>query len=726
MKKILIWLFLFFGIVNSSYADITLIWAWQTKSIIKTNWVWPSQLIQVARTTWFIDLYDLDNNNLNLQAWVSIKASQYFKTDYIYNDNWGFIAFMQPVAYNSSWNDPSVWVSDLVIYLSIDWINLSKVWDYDVWVDSYSNYTIKQTIWYYIHDNEIYFKYLVDSYPRTYHYAKLNMITMNYVTYWTIIDSVPNNILDIWTEWFPAVFNNDYYNKSFISNIYQNNYYSSNSLYSDINGESWIYRTTYNSNTFLQDTSLFINYIWGVNSVSNLKFLWTDWLFIAIDNKLYDFSVGIDFVNMPIGANYDLLTNSSLILDNWSYLYTDNGINYMIPDSITDIVINWRTLVGTSYVSLWIENIQYLRLSDLNIINDNNYIDSVIFTNWPTILELTASWTIIATENGVQIQNLETNTDFDLTYYVDNITDWIDVVDIWNLWTLTGWLQNIDITYNFTSLVDYRVTFILTDPNDEFNVIFQEYYITYSYNSWYIEPVIEDFSFFSSGFSFLENWFILHNFIPDPYWWELYFEIIAPALVWTWTIDLVTEKFLPYTIDWNWYWFDSAVKITYPYHQVWWTYQVRTLYDFQDLTIYPFWTDYNSYLITVAEIPNSVYEELNPEMVIGCDTDGDWFITTTEQVSCAWNITKSFWEVIWDALMNIKKLFQQLMSIWTDEVKDFSFISWVHASITSDMLPSRDTEADNYLTKMEWFLRGFIYFMFIVIILVTLLVYKNN
>lgn len=328
-------------------------------------------------------------------------------------------------------------------------------------------------------------------------------------------------------------------------------------------------------------------------------------------------------------------------------------------------------------------------------------VNSSVWSSWPQSLEVVDSWTITNLSNGFQFTWLETNADFSVDYTLYEF-DWPIkfFYSTGSLWSFTGGLNNIDVIEPLTKLQLYEVELILTDVADPQNTIELLYWFQYNYNEGYMEPLPENFSYFVTWYTFFENWFSLNNFVPNPYWWALTFDIIAPSVTWTWTVNITTDEFYWKETDWKWYWVDTWVVVTYPYHEVAWTYQVRVVYTYDNVTDYPFWTDYNSYEITVPETQANydIYDDIQ-------DIEGGFF----------WHVKVFF--------VQIKDFFSNLMNIGQNlEPKSFSFSLFKTASADGTIIPmTMNTEENNYLTNLYTFLKWAIIFIFLVVTLVIII-----
>jgi hypothetical protein len=402
---------------------------------------------------------------------------------------------------------------------------------------------------------------------------------------------------------------------------------------------------------------------------------------------------------------------------------------------------------------------RYLLASDITHITSGRYswncawnfidetgewvIDMWVNISWPPPLAFTSTWEITPIQDWFTLSWSIINVDYKITnieileYYawtaIQTDSDIRILSQTWSWWVEVDLDILSDADFTFQAFQDYEIK-ITFETLDWLESIYNWYtYWDYNYNEWYSEPVEWNFSFLVSWYTFFENWFSLDNFIPTPSWWLLYFDIIAPVVWWTWTVDLTTETYLPYEISWNWYWIDSSVRVTYPYHQVSWIYQVRTVYQYEDLIIYPFWEDYNSYNITVAERPNDEYI-WDPEWY-ECDDDLDWFITTAEQANCATNLFVKYWLLAQDRINSLIWLFRTLLKIWqTEEEKSFfSFlIPWVYSyestwtwftTAFDNRITEYSEDTENETNKM---LKFFFYWLLLVLVILAFKISFNK
>lgn len=184
-----------------------------------------------------------------------------------------------------------------------------------------------------------------------------------------------------------------------------------------------------------------------------------------------------------------------------------------------------------------------------------------------------------------------------------------------------------------------------------------------------------EFSFSSSWYTFLPNWFILNNFIPNPTWWDLIFEIIKPS----W------EKV--YTDSTKNYWFDVATKITTFYHNEIWDYKVRIIYKYQSQEIFPTWDSYNNYTISQPEI-----SWISENQKLEWKTCSNFFDCTKQ------TFNDVFWK-IFDVVRSVWWLFNAFWNIWnTDEQKSLNQVS--NFSLFSFIIPQASAEYDSSIDPL--------------------------
>jgi len=352
--------------------------------------------------------------------------------------------------------------------------------------------------------------------------------------------------------------------------------------------------------------------------------------------------------------------------------------------------------------------------------------------SWPPVLELTATGSTYIREdgNGVDVIFLETNTDFTAEYYVYDDTLDETGVDYGDLGSFSWWLQAFNILNNeyftFSAPKSYRVELVLSDPNDPFNTIYVNYpEFQYLMEGEYEEPDPETWNFTTSGWIPYWSGVKLSNFVPDPYGGRLYFELIAPNPTGTGTIELETsvDHFYSYDIDESWYGFDSEVDISYPYHQVAGLYNIRALYEYDNVVVYPFWTWYYNYIISVAESPLDGIENYV------CDKDSNGIVTQTELDNCGYIQEGNFLQNIGSFLSEIKKFFRELMKIGDTPAKEwgFNFIPTANAELVSDKINlNLDLEQDNILTDTYYFIKWFIIFVFLLLWVIIIIIINKK
>lgn len=505
---------------------------------------------------------------------------------------------------------------------------------------------------------------------------------------------------------------------------------------------------------------LYLMFWWTLNNVSAFT-LWeyqVDWTNYTLNYSLNN----LDFYNNwvlerslswsyfdwgdihQIGVELSLPTSSRIYIANWTnnprIFYDDTWYFNSTLAWLYNFYIDWTTI----YYVYWEWSYTWATYNNWNFwlstvvtppwtstdssVTNYIYIDSALYTISPLNynIDIVSTWSITMLSNWVELTWVDINKDFNINYTItkyDENNIWVDV-DSWSMWPFNAWVNNLQFLNNanfeFQSLWLYDLDITFIDVNDSTDTIRKIYNADYTYNEWYIDPNNINFTFFVNWYTFFENGFSLDNFIPDPSWWKLYFDIIAPDPNGTWTIDLQTNYFLPYEIDWNWYGIDSSVKITYPYHQIAWIYQVRTVYEYDWLVVYPFWTDYNSYEITVAELPANYV----PDDIYICDKNWDWINDIWESIACPITILKYYTEKITDNVDRLKLFFRSIMNIWTNEIKTFSFIWTANANILDNM-PAIETQ-DNVLSKLYYFIKWFLYLIFLLLSIILIIYLKKE
>ena len=408
---------------------------------------------------------------------------------------------------------------------------------------------------------------------------------------------------------------------------------------------------------------------------------------------------------------YFTLSNTALLEHDEDTSITQSRVYYDPFTNDQIIITDNQSCSNTSPWNVSTSNIANPAWTPINTLTTN-----LVTPSWPPDLAFTATGEIVPIQDGFTMSGAIVNQDYRITnidiyeyeYGTALLTDSdLRVVSI----TWSGWVEiDLDILndadFTFDAFQDYEIKITL-ERLDSSQSIFQWYtYWDYNYNAWYTEPDPWTFSYNVSWYTFFENWFTLNNFVPDPYGWWVYFEIIAPSPTWTGTIELTTERYYNAEVDWNGYWFDRSVNVTYPYHQVAWTYQVRTVYEYDNVTDYPFGTDYNSYEITLAEIPND--EEFDIDFI---DVNFfDWVVRMFD---------------------GIKDFFRELMRIWEVEQKQFWFMDFLipstHAdSVMWEIVFNTNEWQDNILTDLKAFLKWFVIFAFLILSVILIIVINKK
>jgi len=363
--------------------------------------------------------------------------------------------------------------------------------------------------------------------------------------------------------------------------------------------------------------------------------------------------------------------------------------------------------------------------------NDGAY----IWGFWPPPLEFVEIGEITPIQDGFILSGSIINQDYKITnidiykyeawtpLMLDNDARIVNITWSWGVEVELDILNDEDFT--FSSFNDYEIK--ITFKNiDETESIYNFYtYWIYVYNEWYIEPDPNDFYYSATQFYSFENWFF-YNSIPDPYWWEFFFELIAPDPSWTGTINVTTEKYWPYNTDGNGYGVDGWIVVTYPYHPVSWTYQIRVVYEYDNVIDYPYWEHYDAYEITLAErrlTATELEEELT--FLYICDTDEDGITSTGEALACPFNVLKYYTSKVYTFFENIYNLLEKIGSAFTTEVKTFSFIWTTHAESNDIMTGfNNSVNQEEYDSTFFWKLTIFIkWFVAFMVFLIWLLVY---
>lgn len=513
---------------------------------------------------------------------------------------------------------------------------------------------------------------------------------------------------------------------------------------------------------------------WRTNSLPItpwFKNYWTEsglvWFYLNnVKLYFYFYSEGVhygwEYQNFSTSWYFDSTTSTirSVILGN-TQIYVNQANACYTYDWGWQIVGYFYCISDDRHLESWDELVFYWQSWDLAI--TYNTIDSV-----DQVYYFDNAWWLYS---SVDYTWFDSHT----WYYSDPLAflDYWELVAIQNGWSLSWTLLNHDsiltwlriIKYSINSAIQYdsvykkpntyyvdgNINLHITDPIVstgwdyeiilEFSNASQTEYVShvyvigdYQYNWWYVDPDIIEYSFVSSWFNFFENWFELINFSPTPSWWLLYFELIAPNPNGTGTIDVTTEYFWPYSIDGKWYGYDSKVNVTYPYHPVAWTYQVRAVYNYQDTIVYPFGTDYNSYVITVSESrvwadylcdanhDGYVSQTEKDTCYSNCDYNEDTFVDTWELIKCWVDKFLFFADQTFWFFDQLKKLTRKFEGTYTDEENDFTsfFFAKTYAEETSvwEMwINHLDTDwySNTLLWRINKFVMWFIYFLIFVI-----------
>jgi hypothetical protein len=90
----------------------------------------------------------------------------------------------------------------------------------------------------------------------------------------------------------------------------------------------------------------------------------------------------------------------------------------------------------------------------------------VAWSVWPSPLQVVSTWSLHSEIYWLDLNQFETNEDFDLTYWIDDITNSNILIDSDILWTQTWWIIDLEFhTYNYEYGVDYELNLALEDIN---------------------------------------------------------------------------------------------------------------------------------------------------------------------------------------------------------------------------------------------------------------------
>lgn len=660
MKKILIWLLLFWTSIYNVYAE-TIDISNTTSDSISHNY-WQSQTWNTYMKEDWTKIYKrMNTSDVLYEFTLSIPydiTSETQTDSYNLSDSWYWIHFC---------DDWTCFFYDEEISDDIKRVNLSSAWDLTTAWGVAQTYAPSYSSWirwlvFNSTGTSFYIYWQTDWSIRQYNMSTPWQISSWVTYYWKSSDTSHtywSNLLLLYDKYFFLHDNNTYwqYSTSDISDI---------TLLSD---DSLSYSISATWGWFWNNWTKLIRYSWWIVYQYSTDWVWpsfwlevtSSWsLDLSLNNTSWDEFEATEDWFLKFYINSDVQTNQVF---SWA-TETDFDLDY------DDFNFTWTNSVYADvYETWWTGSLFTLPTYTWSLIswslNSQNYYNRVAFS-WTTVL-----------------------IDYDLTYYLYSIDQYNDLtLEKSNTFLdYSWWLVNIDITNNsnfsFTQNTDYALVLVLADTNDPTDFYTEQINFTYTY---YWEVPVQDpnaWEFFTSWFSFQPSWFTLHNFIPEPYGGALWFEILQPDLTWSWTTQVFTEKFYPYTETWNWYWFDSDVSITMPYHQVAWNYQMRALYEFEQDEVHPFWTWFIVYPITLPQIPPELYEPVDWMCWLEVDEDAlfpwisNFFACTTEKL---WEFFVSVWKVF----TSIKSFFDVISSIWDVEPDVF----WQPEAFFEFLLPT--------------------------------------
>ena len=255
----------------------------------------------------------------------------------------------------------------------------------------------------------------------------------------------------------------------------------------------------------------------------------------------------------------------------------------------------------TNYIPASSASFTWVAPTYLNV-NTEDY-----WSAWPPALDINSQWNITFNTWSVSINNLDTTTDFNLTYTINDLTNNYLSIDSWNLWSFSWWLNTINFYDKwdliFTNWIDYKITLNLTnyeDINDteqliytfNFNPSLKEYCYTkpikdslLNVNTQVTKIVWTDFnsySFTNSGVLDLVIWF--ENWLDNYETWTIVNEL---SINWFNTDLLTLDREINFTlpiIDWTYEMFlGSITNITWIKSDLWLVY--NTDFDLWKITI---------------------------------------------------------------------------------------------------------------------------------------------
>lgn len=476
-----------------------------------------------------------------------------------------------------------------------------------------------------------------------------------------------------------------------------------------LGGCSWLY-DDYDLNDWVNDLIWFIpqsnlvceNIIQEVfsfvdfspNSAADILETWVNdsWAFVHNIIKTSSWAT-ISFYNVQSLLNYpDWIYTTWLNVEfasDYLFIWEDPSIYLYNPQ--------WISYIKIESSNTFFANIEYFD-AWWNPIWEEQW-NTDIF-NWWVFLNQTAYAVIISFEKSV------------FTRYIDDIVFWTELIN------------------NVSSQLCYDET------EDVYEIDWEEYNWPIDWLDSSTWSTIDSslWSYTTWWYTFIENGFILNNFVPNPYGWMLSFDIVTPSN----EIPIRTEEFWSYETDWLWYWFDSWVKVTFPYHQEAWDYRVRVVYKYNWETVYPFWEWFNVYNITLPEVSGIWENELKWSYQACNDgNESEWFLYWVSNFFLCASQYISWWiAAIQEFFWEIREFFRELSNIYTDEEADLMsfFIPSSYAAsespFSSYYASENDWEIENtYLKNRYNIYKNLVYFIFWILwlcVFIYVLNHKND
>jgi len=500
------------------------------------------------------------------------------------------------------------------------------------------------------------------------------------------------------------------------------------------------------------------------------RYMWSNQVsWIEIANNWYKFYVytTVDLVEeynltTPYDINTRVLVNSKntsslcpsaswgLAFSNdgqYAYRILTNGICQMKMTTPYDIttLITYDSFLWTGYTERY--------YSAIDLVQEDYRVfiwirgDGIVWLTQSTMpgpgpLETVYVWGQTDTEDGVDFL-FECNADCIINYSIDyDYDEFLEPQSTYN-WTLgsfsgstelfTGTILNNPPSFSFELYQDYWIEFEFIEVADPLNKLYLETGVHYDYLGIEVEITEESFVFSVDSVDFLPNGFNVTNFTAEPKGWNLWFYITGPNESWTGTQVINAGPYFHKSYDpLTWYWTDTILDVSNPYHEYAGNYNMYFVYNYLDFQLYPFWTGAVNYFISEPElfIDNAYIWQINYDnSVFTLDVNGDGEVWILDGEFLIWitNIIKYFFAKLFWFFENIKALVEKLSNIFTVEVKTFSFIPSANASELSDALNWVDKEAFKWTTlwKIDTFIKWFVTF-FVFIIWLVVFIWLNK